>query len=272
MLANDPTLRNPMGQPLPAGMHADSTYAAFLRGMGMDYTTAFNTAVQSIAQTRAQYATAIQRDPNVYAHERKDVNDSMADRGVYLSGERLTKLNDARVNDVNRRNDFATAQAQGIAGAEDALRQQVSALARNRVDQQGALQARHDQVNSQESYINAVRQAAIQSAQIAASAARGAGGGGGGLGGFSLGAPGAPAGGGGAGAPAADPFPEYHEGTSRVAYFNSLSQPQQMQFAAFLHGVTPNSKDPLTTLNGWLGVQQGVQGHPVSAGASRGNF
>lgn len=260
-LATDPSYRNPGTAALPSDLKADSAYLAFLRGMGMDYATAQAVALQHIAAARATYATNIQRDPQLYQQERRGVNDALGDRGLWFSGERLTKLNETRVNDQNRRQDFATAQAQGISDAETQLRQQVSALGRSRAEQVGALQGRQSALSNQDRYIAAVR-----------AAAGGGGGGGGGSFTFSGPAPGAPGPAPG-GRQAAPGFPVYTPGTSRIAYFNGLTQPQQMQFAAFLHGVTPNSTDPLNTLNDWLGISQGGrQGQPVNAGAQRGMF
>jgi hypothetical protein len=267
-LTHDPMYRNPGTATLPAGLKADAAYLGFLRGMGFDYATAQAVALKNITAARGQYATAVQRDPAQYEQERKTINDAaLGPNDYWFSGQRLSELNKARVNDTNRLHDFATARAQGISDAETQLRQQISGLARGRAEQVGALQLRQSNVANQDKYIAAVRAAAQSS---------GGGGGGGGLtltvpgGAGPVGKPGDVAG--NVAGPPAPAFPVYHPGTSRQAYFGGLTQPQQMQFAAFLHGTTPQSKDPLSTLNTWLGAGVPRQGLPSLVSPSRGAF
>lgn len=154
-------LNQGVDQPLPAGVTADPTYLAFLRGVGMDQSTAWATAIQHISSVQAAYQTAVERDPQILKDAIRGVNGTYSANGNFFSGGRLEDVAQKRVEDEQRRADQAGAQAQGISDAQLQLRQNLSTLARQNVDQIGALQGRHDERAAQDRYIGAVRQQAL---------------------------------------------------------------------------------------------------------------
>lgn len=145
-----------MEQPLPEGLQADPTYLAFLRGAGMDQTTAWTTALQHLAAVKANYATQVQRDPEVLRQANEDTDQSYLNNGGWANGHRLQELARNRVTDQQRLQDLATQEATGISDTHTQLQQQLSDLGRNNVDQIGALQGRQDETNNQDKYIAAV--------------------------------------------------------------------------------------------------------------------
>lgn len=147
---------SPLEQPLPEGLQADPTYLAFLRGAGMDQTTAWTTAIQHVAAIKANYQTQVQRDPELLRSANESTDQSYRDNGGWANGNRLTELARNRVTDQQRLQDLATGQATGISDAQTQLRQQVSGLGRENVDQMGALQGRQDATNNEDKYIAAV--------------------------------------------------------------------------------------------------------------------
>lgn len=150
---------SPLQQPLPEGLQADPTYLAFLRGAGMDETSAWTTAIQHVAAIKANYQTQVQRDPEMLRSANEDTNQDYLNNGGFANGRRLEDLARNRVTDQQRLQDLSTQQATGISDAQTQLRQQLSELGRNNVDQQGALQGRQDATNNQDRYIAAVRDA-----------------------------------------------------------------------------------------------------------------
>lgn len=143
-------------QPLPQGTAADPTYLAFLRGMGMDQATAWATAVQHVAAVKAQYQTAVSRDPQQLHDELRQTNQPYSDGGAWWSGGRLADVAETRTKDQQRLADLKTAETTGISSEQDQLRSTLEQLARNNVDQIGALQQRSDTQNSQDQYIRAL--------------------------------------------------------------------------------------------------------------------
>lgn len=144
---------------LPSGTAADPTYLAFLRGMGMDQTTAWATAVQHVAALKAQYQTAAKRDPMQLQDELRQTNAGYSGGGNWWSGQRLQDVAETRTHDQERLADLKTAETTGIAGEQDQLRAQLEQLARQNVDQVGALRQRTDTQHNQDAYIQAVAQA-----------------------------------------------------------------------------------------------------------------
>lgn len=153
---------NPLGLPtfqpegLPAGLPTDPTYAAFLRGAGMDARTAEATALSHIAAIRAQYRTNVQRDPAVLQQDLENTDNGYLSNGDFFSGHRLVDENKNQVADQQRRQDFSTAEATGISGERTGLQQHLSDLARQNADQIGQLQQRHNDLVNNDRYIQAV--------------------------------------------------------------------------------------------------------------------
>lgn len=147
---------SPVDQPLPEGLQADPTYLAFLRGAGMDQTTAWTTALQHLAAVKANYATQVQRDPEQLRQANEGTDQAYLNNGGWANGNRLQELARNRVTDQQRLQDLATGEATGISDTHTQLQQQLSQLGRNNVDQIGALQGRQDQQNNQDKYIAAV--------------------------------------------------------------------------------------------------------------------
>lgn len=146
-------------QPLPEGTVADPTYLAFLRGMGMDQQSAWSTAIQHVAALKAQYKTAVSRDPAQLHDELRTSNANYSGGGNWWSGQRLTDDAEVRAHDQERLADLRSGLASGVAGEQDTLRAQIEQLARQNVDQIGALRQRGDEQHNQDAYIRAVAQA-----------------------------------------------------------------------------------------------------------------
>lgn len=141
---------------LPEGTPADPTYLAFLRGMGYDREQAWATAVQHVAEVKSAYRTAVSREPAQLQHALGAVDQQFGADNNYFSGARLANEADAQVQHEQRLGDLATTQAQALSGIHGDLQGQLSALARNNVDQIGALQGRRDEQVNQDRYIKAV--------------------------------------------------------------------------------------------------------------------
>lgn len=146
-------------QPLPEGTAADPTYLAFLRGMGMDQQTAWSTAIKHVAALKAQYQTAVTRDPEQLHDELRTSNANYSGGGNWWAGQRLTDDAEVRTHDQERLADLHSGLATGIAGEQDTLRGTLEQLARQNVDQVGALRQRTDEQHNQDAYIRAVAQA-----------------------------------------------------------------------------------------------------------------
>jgi hypothetical protein len=242
--------QNPAASPLPQGLAADAAYESFLRGAGLDYTQAQTKALQDISAVRAQYATAVSREPQQYQADRRQINADLGDRGLWFSGERVTDLNRARVQHEQRLQDLASARAQGIQTARQNLGSRVGELARSNADAVGQLQGRISANQNQDKYINAIRQA-------------NSGGSSGGGGGFTIDIGGGtlPSSG-----PAPSPvqqmrpFPQQQAGETRNDYFGRLNPVEKMQLASFIYQVTPGQKDPQAALNNWLNASTAPMG------------
>jgi hypothetical protein len=143
-------------EPLPNGLPMDPTYASFLRGAGMDARTAEATALSHIAAIRAQYRTNIQRDPAVLKQDLENTDNGYLSNGDFFSGHRLVDENKNQVADLQRRQDYSTAEGTGISGERTALQQHLSDLARQNADQIGQLQGRHNDLINNDRYIQAV--------------------------------------------------------------------------------------------------------------------
>ena len=298
---------NPATDQLPPGLQADSTYLAFLRGLGVDYTTAQAAALQNIAAARAAYAGNVETEPLRRQQEIRGVNDALGDRGLWFSGERLTKVAEQRTASQERLAQYAAAQADAIRAARQGLASTIAQENMQRAEQVGGLQQRTDQRHNTDAYNRAL--------------ANLAGGGGGGGGGFSYGGGTLPGTGAAptpaphaAAAPARppspsnpyagfasnndlrnyflavgntaaaaavpvpnNPFPSVHPNMDRAASFNSLNPQQQMEFAGFLHqNSQANISDPTQLLKWWLGggnvplsYQAPNQGPGVQHGSGR---
>lgn len=146
-------------QPLPEGTVADPTYLAFLRGMGMDQTQAWSTAIQHVAALKTQYQTAVSRDPEQLHDELRQSNAQYSGGGNWWSGQRLTDDAEVRAHDQERLADLRSGLATGVSGEQDQLRSQIEQLARQNVDQIGALRQRSDEQHNQDAYIQAVARA-----------------------------------------------------------------------------------------------------------------
>lgn len=143
-------------QALPDGLVADPTYLAFLRGMGMDRTTAWTTAIQHIAATKAAYKTAVTRDPQILKEDQRQTDVGYSGHNNWFSGGRLADEAQNQVEDQQRLQDYSTTQATALSGIHGDLQNQLSQLARSNADQIGELQARRDAQLNQDKYIKAV--------------------------------------------------------------------------------------------------------------------
>lgn len=186
--------QNPANTPLSAGLQADPTYLAFLRGAGYSYNQALQLAAQNEAQARSTYQTANSRLPEQLRQAQESTDTGLLDRGVWRSGERLVRENRNVVANQEAGQDLLSQRAAAIQGAQSTLQGTLADLARARADAEGGLQDRMAQRANQDKYINAVRGAAQS------------GGSGGGGGSFTISAPTPPA-------PAVGPAPPKPAGT-----------------------------------------------------------
>ncbi len=151
-------LNLPTFQPegLPGGLPTDPTYAAFLRGAGMDARTAEATALTHIAAIRAQYHTNVQRDPATLHQDLENTDNNYLSNGDFFSGHRLVDENKNYITDANRLQDYSTGEATGISGERTGLQQHLSDLSRQNADQIAQLQQRHNDLLNNDRYIQAV--------------------------------------------------------------------------------------------------------------------
>ncbi len=147
---------NPANTPLQAGLHADPTYLAFLRGIGYSYDQATRTAFEQMESARAAYHTQASRLPEQLRAAQEQTDAGAMDRGVFASGERLQRENRNVVTNQQQGQDLLSARATAMSGAQQTLQGAIAELQRQRADAEGDLQNRIQQRADQDRYIKAV--------------------------------------------------------------------------------------------------------------------
>lgn len=261
---------DPSGAALPPGLRADSTYQAFMRGIGANYQQAAAATLQQMAAARAAYVTQKGRLPGELEQNIEQVNDN---HDVWFSGERLQKVARERLESQQKAEDLIAARAAAITGARQGFGSKVSELGMSQADAVGQLQARLAQQANQDKYIKAVAganaAAAAGSGTTSYSVSLPGGTAPGAAGGTNPaapiapdarpGTPGGPAAPGQkrvAGPPSAHsmlPFAPYQQGTSRMAYFQGMDPKARTAFGQFLHFTGGGKyKSEGEALNSWL--------------------
>lgn len=104
---------------------------AFLRGVGLNLSTAEDTRARSIGETEADYTAGTQRAYEDSRRERRNMTGDLINRGMLRSGEANTRYADQATRAQERMSDMARARAGRLStidsayrNAEDSFRQQ----------------------------------------------------------------------------------------------------------------------------------------------------
>lgn len=134
--------RRPMQAELPEGVGADSTYLAFLRGMGVSEDQAWSSAHANINAIRNQYAASGESLRTQGEQARKNIGDNYLTRGAWRSGTRLEDTAKQRGLEEAQRAEMEQNYAGQIGGQQTGLNERLADLARSRAEQVGNLQER----------------------------------------------------------------------------------------------------------------------------------
>lgn len=137
--------RSPTRQQLPGTLPAaDSTYLAFLRGVGLQQSEAISAMQRNLSAIQQRFSLARSDVERQGVEAREDIDRAHLARGAYRSGTRLEDVARQRAVESRSLARLRAEESSAIAGQQTDLERRLADLARQRAEQDAELVERHE--------------------------------------------------------------------------------------------------------------------------------